>query len=182
MSNKFETTQELPERDCTRENIYDLLRTMDHGTGGVDNLTLQVLAGVLSARYAVPRWKKFTVTHTQLQAAATTNNITLFTLPGHGVIHAVKMKHSAAFTGGAISAYTINIGITDNLTKYTIPHNVFQAPGDTVMQLDTTAGFETANSSGKDIKIAATSTGANLSASTAGSIDVWVLYSVTEAE
>ena len=123
-----------------------------------------------------PRWFKFTKTFTTLSAAATTNDIELFSLPAGGVVHAVKIKHSAAFTGGAISAYTVSVGIAGNLVKYSAAQNVFQAPGNTVFLLTATTGTEN-HGAATSIRLAATSTGANLNAATAGSVDVWVLLS-----
>jgi hypothetical protein len=98
---------------------------------------------------AGPTWTKYTVGHAALQAAATSNNITLFTLPAAGIIHEVKVKHSTAFSGGAIASYTVKVGITGTLGKYL-------------------AAFD---------EIEAVSTGANLDQSTAGSVDIWVLTS-----
>ena len=133
-------------------------------------------SGQPRATLVTPIWRKYTVTYSQLAAAATTNNITLFSLPAGGVIHAVKTKHSASFTGGSISAYTLSVGITGTLAKYSAAFDVFQAASATAMQLATTVGTES-HTAATAIKIAAASTGANLSAATAGSVDVWVLVS-----
>lgn len=132
--------------------------------------------GQPQAALVTPIWRKYTVTKTQLAAAATTNNITLFTLPAGGIIEAVKIKHSASFTGGSISAYTISVGITGTLAKYAAAYDVFAAPSATAMQLSTTVGTES-HTAATAIKVAATSTGANLSAATAGSVDIWVKVS-----
>jgi hypothetical protein len=133
-------------------------------------------AGQPQAELLVPMWRKYTVTYADLATAATTNNITVATLPAGGVVEAVKIKHSAAFTGGAISAYTVSVGITGTLNKYAAAYDVFQAPSATAMQLSTTQGTES-HTATTALKIAATSTGANLSAATAGSVDVWIKMS-----
>lgn len=126
---------------------------------------------------AVPQCVKITKTHTDLAIAATTNNITLYSLPAGGVIQMVKTKASVAFTGGSISAYTVSVGIAGTLAKYSTAFDVFQAVGSDTYQLSALFGGEDC-SSPTAIKIAATSTGANLSAATAGSVDIWLLVSV----
>lgn len=123
-----------------------------------------------------PTWVKYTFTYADFSTAATTNSLDLLSLPAGGIIQGVKIKHSAAFTGGAISAYTIQVGIVGTLNKYASAFNVFQAPGNTVQQLSTTAGTENGGAA-TAIKVTATSTGANLNAATAGSVDIWVLQS-----
>lgn len=123
-----------------------------------------------------PRWTKYTKTYAQLAAASTANDIELFSLAAGEVVHAVKIKHSAAFTGGGASAYTLSVGIAGNLTKYASAFNVFQAPGNTVLQLTNVVGTEN-HGAATSIRLAAVSTGANLDLITAGSVDVWVLTS-----
>jgi len=125
----------------------------------------------------VPKIVKYTVGYAALAAAATTNNITLATIPAKAFVRSVVIKHSTSFSGGSISAYTVSVGITGNLTKYAGAFNVYQATGSTVFQLATTQGIETFGAA-TDLKIAATSTGANLNVASAGSVDVWVEYGV----
>ena len=121
-------------------------------------------------------WSKYTVPYTSLSTAATTNSITLFSLPAAGIIHGVKIKHSTAFSGGSISAYTVSVGISGTLAKYATAYNVFQAVANDTFQLSNTLGSEN-HASATNILITATSTGANLNAATAGSVDIWVLTS-----
>lgn len=128
---------------------------------------------------AAPWWTKYTVDYSDLAAAATTNNIELFSLPAGGVIHGVKIKHSTAFSGGSISAYTVSVGITGTLAKYASAFDVFQAVGNAVQQISSTVGTEN-HGAATSIKIAATSTTDNLDQATAGSVDVWVLWSVAK--
>jgi hypothetical protein len=125
---------------------------------------------------AIPAWFRVRVTYDELSTAATTNNIELYELPAGGVIHAVMMKTSAAFTGGSISAYTLSVGITGTLNKYAAAFNVFQAVAATTFQLSTTQGAESFTAA-TSIKIAATSTSDDLDAATAGSVDVYLLMS-----
>lgn len=124
----------------------------------------------------VPCWTKYTFTFSDFSTAATTNSITLFSLRAGGVIHAVKIKHSTAFSGGAIASYTVEAGIAGNTTKYAPAFDVFQATGATTYAI-TNDGFGESHTASTTIQITATSTGANLDAATAGSVDVWVLAS-----
>jgi len=124
----------------------------------------------------VPAWTKYTVTYAQLAAGALTNDIQLFSLPARGTVHAVVIKHSASFTGGMIATYTLSVGIAGTLAKYASAFNVFQAPGDTVLQSSGGAFTENAGAA-ISVRVAATSTGANLNAATAGSATIWVLSS-----
>lgn len=130
----------------------------------------------VSAISTVPTWIKYTKTFAQLAAAATTNDIELLSLAAGGIIHAVKIKHSASFTGGAIAAYTLSVGISGTLNKYAADFDVFQATGATVQQLSTTVGTEN-HTTAVSIRLAATSTGDNLDQAGAGSVDVWILQS-----
>lgn len=122
--------------------------------------------------------RKFTVTHTQLQTGATTNNIEIWSAPAGLVVHNCKIKHSVAFAGTSISAYTISVGITGNLTKYAGAFDVFQAVSGTAQQFSTPDAMES-SASATSVKVQAISTGANLSASTAGSVDIWLWVSRT---
>jgi hypothetical protein len=124
-----------------------------------------------------PTWAKYTVSHVALQTAALTNNVTLLTLGAKDVVHGIVIKHSTAFAGTSITSYALSVGITGALDKYVGYFDGFQAVSDTAA-LSVTLGPTVESFSGSTaIKIAATSEGANLSASTAGSVDVWVLKS-----
>jgi len=131
----------------------------------------------LSTLIRVPKWVKFTKTHTNFQAAALTNSIELFSLPAGAIIHAVKIKHSVAFAGGAIASYTVEVGIAGTLAKYASAFDVFQAVSGTAFFITGIIGSED-HGAATSIKATATSTVANLDQSTAGSVDVWVLLSV----
>ncbi len=126
-----------------------------------------------------PSWVSATILYTQLQTAALTNAITIYSLPAKGVIQAVKQKHSAAFTGGAIASCTSAIGITGTPAKYAAAFDIFQAPGDTAAKKQITAniGIES-DVTATPIILTATAVGANLSALTSGSLVVSLLVSI----
>lgn len=121
-------------------------------------------------------WTKYTVAHTALQTAGLTNNITLLTLGIKEVIQAIVVKHSIAFAGTSITAYEVGVGIATDLSKYAGPYDVFQAVADGTKLSSNTMDLESFTGT-TAIKISATSVGGNLSASTAGSVDIWVLKS-----
>lgn len=154
--------------------------TASSGTRGsidIEGSSLDVTA--VETGTGVPIWKKYTVSHIALQAAALTNDIELLSLPAFGVIHNVIIKHSTAFAGIGITAYTLSVGISSNLTKYASAFDVFQATGGGIGQTSNVSDFEDVTSS-TSIRLAATSTGANLDQSTAGSVDVYVLWGAME--
>jgi hypothetical protein len=177
MPQTFQSDESLPATGCLRQDIYDLIHNMVPLAGLVDSDVLQILGDEITAANGLPTWHKYTKAYTDFSTAALTNNIDLFTLPAGGVIQAVKLKHSVAFTGGAISSYTISVGITGTLAKYLAAFNVFPAVTATNHSHGNTIGGESHTAS-TVIKAAATSVGANLSAATAGSVDIWVLWAV----
>lgn len=156
--------------DLYRDTTNGVLYVKASGSGNTGWVSMPTNDG------NTPVWVKVTKTFGNLSAAALTNDIEVLSLAAKGVIHAVKIKHSAAFTGGAIAAYTVSVGIVGNLTKYAPAFDVFQAPGSTVMQISNLIGTENQGAA-TSIRLAATSTGANLNAATSGSVDIWILVS-----
>lgn len=114
---------------------------------------------------------KYTVPYTSVQTAATTNSVTLFTLPAQGKITGLTMKASTAFAGTSITAVTASVGKSGNTAVYAPAFNVLQTTGSTVMQDD--GGHFSADFASHAVTATFTSTGANLSALTAGSVDIW---------
>ena len=237
----FDTTTTLPHTNCTENDFYQLVRMLKPVAGLVDGTSLKVDAttGVVSAGTVTPYFRKVTKTFADLAQASLTFDIELFLLPPGGFIHAMMLKHSAAFVGGAISAYTLSVGIGANLTKFMAAQSVFSAPSainfhtvwgpffnfymppvfvntdnaiggltigasytqSQIQALQTACevladdcralraalalysggqiGIES-SSSNTSIRLAASSTGANTNAATAGSVDVYTLYSILQ--
>jgi len=181
MSANFQRSADLPLENVTRQMLYDLVEQLVPLVAVTDDDSLTVLGGKVRAALGTLRWRKYTVGYADLAAASTTNDVELFTLPAAGVVHAVKMKHSTAFEGGAISAYTVSVGIEGTLAKYAAAFDVFQAVDNTTFAVsDAELAGESHVPAGTSVRAAATATGADLDAATAGSVDVWVLWSVTE--
>jgi hypothetical protein len=124
----------------------------------------------------VPQWVKTTLTFSSFSFAGSTNDVQAYLLPAGGVIHAVKIKQSASFTGGTISAYTVSVGISGNFTKYASAFDVFQSPSNTTFQLSNSFGSENHGVT-TSIRAQAISTGDTLNNATTGSVDIWLLVS-----
>lgn len=119
-------------------------------------------------------WSKFTIPQSLLAAASTANDIELFVLPAGSVFHSYVIAHSQSFTGGAITAYTLSLGVTGELDRYALPFDVFQAPGPTIRQVPAALACR-AEGVATSVRLAATSTGANLNAATTGVVDIHIL-------
>jgi len=136
-----------------------------------------VEGSITSAKLAtMPVWTKYSLTHTDLAAASTSNTIQLFSLPAKGIIHTVILKSTTQFSGGAISSYVIAVGIQGNLTKYSDgTYDVTTAVSGTFFQLGVSQPPQPEDfGSATSIKIAAVSVGANLDQASAGALDVYV--------
>lgn len=118
-------------------------------------------------------FRKFTVSHTDLQTASTTNTVSLFTVSSHEVIEYVIVKHSASFSGGSISSYDIEIGPSSDADKYMRSFDVFQSPSDSAKKIQQNTDVESFSSS-TGIEITATSQGDNLDQTSQGDLTVWV--------
>lgn len=126
----------------------------------------------------VPHWVSFTVNESAFTAGAGSESITLFNLPAGAVIHAIKTKHSTSFTGGGLSAFTVEVGVAGDTSRYTpAPFDVFQATGDTVLDTFNVIGSED-QANPTAILITATATGDTVAAAAAGDVVVWVLVSL----
>lgn len=119
------------------------------------------------------RWTRYAVDFADFAAAGTSASAELLSLPAGWCIHNVLLKHSEEFSGGAISAYTLSVGITGTPDKYLAAFDVFQAPGATVFSFGTTQGLESMGAA-TSIKVAAVSTSANLDQADQGAAVIWV--------
>lgn len=148
---------------------------------GAEDTVLAVVSGLPAwaslGSLGLPKWTKYTVAHTALQAAATTNDVELFSLAAQEIIHAVAIKHSEAFAGGSISAYTVSVGIAGEADRYADAYDVFQAVAATTFDVNG-PGLSLENfGAATSVRVFAVATGDDLDQSTAGSVDIWVLAS-----
>jgi hypothetical protein len=129
-------------------------------TGAGDPEDVPVIAvGALLPVEARPKWVK-----------------TIIDFDDFTQIHAAKLKHVTPFSGGGLSAYTLEVGVTGDLSKYTQPFNVFQAVGDTVMQHSQSFDGEN-HGLNTNILLTARSSGADTGDGTAGQVELWLKVS-----
>lgn len=127
-----------------------------------------------------------TITYTDIQLAATTNNIEIFQPDSNTQVCEVFIKHETEFVGGSIATLLASVGNTALGTPYQDYINsfdIFQSPGDTIWDMN--RNIESLlNVSGitESIGLSVVSTGANLSELTQGEMDIIItlkeLYSV----
>lgn len=117
-------------------------------------------------------WEKYTVSATDFTAAATSEDIELFSLPAKGVIHEVIIKHTTAFSGGGAASYSVSVGVAGNPAKYASAFDVFQAAADTTFQASFSFNMENFGAT-TSVRIRAVSD-VNVDDVNTGSVDVYV--------
>lgn len=115
---------------------------------------------------------KASKSYTDFQTAATTVAITAVTLAEAALLKSVVLKHSTAFAGTSITAVTVSVGVSGDAGKFINEFDVLQATGDTVFEMDM-VNYIGSFGSTTDILITMTAVGANLSALTAGALDIF---------
>lgn len=127
---------------------------------------------------------KFTIPYTDLTGTASTalttnllanpsvGNTTAFQIPQAGVVQGVKVHPTVAFAGTLVSAMTVSVGVTGTTTALTSAYDIFQAVSNTVVQ--ETALFKSTTIAPITVTVTFTATGANLTALTAGSVDIYI--------
>jgi len=127
----------------------------------------------LAYKEAPIKWQKISVTYQTFSAAATSNNSTIITLPAGTVVEGVVVKHNQAFTGGSISAYTLEVGYGLTTTRLAPSTSVFGAPsGSTSLASNVLDVPDFDNPT--QIIVTARSLGANLNAATQGVADIYI--------
>jgi hypothetical protein len=121
---------------------------------------------------AVSSWTKYTVTYAQFSTAAATNQVVLANLPAGTVFEAIVVNSTAAFTGGSISAYTIDVDASP--VSLISSYDAFLAPTTTAsgQGIYGVANFQSPTS----LIATANSSGGNLDTATAGSVDIYVKF------
>lgn len=117
-------------------------------------------------------WQKATVLYGALSAAGLSNSVQLFTLQPGYALTGIQIKHSASFTGAAVSAVSASVGIAGDTTKFIDQFDVMQTVTDSAFDgLITSYIASWANNTA--IELTGISVGANLNALTTGSVDVY---------
>ena len=175
---RFTRAADLPLTDVARQDFYDLVENAKPAADLVDGDTLEVSADALQASLIMPRWKKFTIGHADLDTAAGTHTEALLTLGTWGIIHAVFCKHSTAFAGGSASAVTVSVGVPGDTDSFMSAFDIFQAVAAAAHKYNTIVVSNTTGSvPGTVVSAEFLVTGATAAALTAGSVDIYILYS-----
>lgn len=124
---------------------------------------------------AQPTWFKFAKTFDDFSKAALTNSIELFILEDSCLLHAASADLITAFSGGSISAYSLNVGISGDATKYINAFNGMSGANTGEIQYATLAN-ETYKGE-RVIYIAATTVDDDLDKAMAGEINIYALLS-----
>lgn len=147
-------------------------RTLDSKVTFIAKGTIQNL------ETGLPRWQKFTVAGSAFSGGTTgPESVALATLPAGGILHGVKMKSSVAWTGGSLTAYTLEVGISGTTDKYASAFDMFQAVSDTTLQLTQTFATEDHGATTAVLLTANSTTDDTGNVSTGASVDVWLLIS-----
>lgn len=149
---------------------------LTNGMGVVTPTPTATPTGVTIGQPAVSKTVHYNVKVAAIVAlgAATSGDITLFNLPARAVIDQTTVKPFVAVAGTSFSAATARVITANN--NYGTAYDVFQAVGNTVSDFDGTHPHLENFVAVTPVLLHMTSTGGNLSATTAGSIDVWVTY------
>ena len=155
--------------------------TLTPGTNGqVLSLASSIPSWVDTSSFASlnqPKWVKTTIGYASAVLLGGVNgNIDLTLLPPGAVVQGVKIKHSVAFAGSGITFVDISVGTASNPTKHLPAFTVTSSVTSTNMGVSMSTSVEDHVSSTQ--MIARFISNAPLSSLTAGSVDVWVLYSL----
>jgi hypothetical protein len=138
---------------------------------------LYMAGGALSGRLAnSPNCRTFSVAESALTAASSTQDITLFQLPARGVVTGTTIKHSAAFSGGGLTAMTVSVGDQSSAALYAPAFDVFQPASDTAFA--NSDGFKSSTFAARDVFARFTSAGANVVSAATGAVDVTACYAI----
>lgn len=127
---------------------------------------------------------KVKVTQPALTAAATTQDITLWTTPAKCKVERIIAQVNTAFTGGSVSAMTITAGNSAGGNQYLLSTSVFSGTpviGGAVASMGAavlSATLADYSATALTVQARFTATTANLSTLTAGDMDFYIEYSV----
>lgn len=138
--------------------------------GTYSAVSVGTTTGITTAGYTV------NFSNATLDAAATTTaDVTLITLPAGATVVGVKAVLVTLFAAPSLSALTVSIGDAVSTTAYSSTLDGFVTPSATTLIVGT-APYKTTTTASNAILARFTSTGANLSALTAGRVDITLSY------
>jgi hypothetical protein len=149
------------------------------GAAAAPGFRAQVVADVPAA---VGYWTKYTVAYSNAAflAAATAVSVTLVALPANVAVEGIRIKHSTAFAGTAVSSATVSLGDGTTHTGYANAFDVFAAVANTTQYWDGGAYSMTAAGHNLVARFTANTNFGDGGATvlTAGSVDIWVKTAV----
>lgn len=125
-------------------------------------------------------WQKKVISYTDLQTGSTSNTATILSLPPGAVLTGLFVKHTTAFVGTLITDVIANIGIASDHARFIENFDLFQSVSDTAFD-NVTLNYLNSWASSTNIILQAISTGANLSALSAGSVTVYYAYQYVQS-
>jgi len=134
--------------------------------------------GTLANPTAVPTWEHVgTFTFADWNVGADTGTVDSGVIQfSREMFHAIQIKPSQSFQGGALTAYTI--AVESGATPITPGFDVLQDPGGRVYEMtDFNPPYIGDVDENKTVYIRASCEGGNLSDATQGSVDIWFLFS-----
>lgn len=140
-------------------------------------------AGQVVSMVGMPalRCFKATITHADLDAAATSQAIALTGFPTNVVVLGASTKYRVRFVGPSITGLTIDVGDTADADELVDARELITGTpaldaGDATTPGLLIAPTAQANYIGDGLDATFTATGANVAALTAGEIDVFIVY------
>lgn len=131
------------------------------------------------------RLVRLAVPYTDVETAATTKTITLHATPANALIDGVLVNVTTAFSGGSISAITVQVGYSSDTDNLILPRSVASTgqigaePTDLGEALGNLKSYFV--TSARTHQLLFTATGANLTDLTQGQLDAYIWYSVLPA-
>lgn len=123
---------------------------------------------------------KVTKTYADFATAGLTSTVDLIDLPARALIHAVVVNPTTVFSGGTIATYTVSVGITGSLDKYSAAKDVFTGSALVDEPAVTATNIVESLSDDTDVVATAVSTVGNLDAATQGSVDIHIYFSILD--
>lgn len=162
-------------------SVTDLRHASNSVTIGTPPVAAAGIA-VLSNGSIATRIVKVKVTQPFLTAAATTQDVTLWTTPAKSKVVRVIAQVNTAFTGGSVSAMTVTAGNSAGGNQFLLSTSVFSGTpliGGAVASIGAallTATWADYSATAQVVQARFTSTSANLSTLTAGDMDFYIEY------
>lgn len=120
----------------------------------------------------------FNLSSSRWQTAGTVASVTVASLPSNMMLSSLILNLSQSFTGSAISAINLQVGVPANPSQFVNGFNPMQAPSATAQVSSISAYFP---GTATPIVITLTSVGANLSALTQGALAIYLYEQVSNA-